>query len=171
MNCLCELTIVIHQLLGHFNMAKVVSLIVELLHSVTFKWIHLINFLICTVTSNFFPTKQIPRYGRWQMTWWQAIHMIPKMPVVSLPQRQLERQARAGMELHHPMDNCEPTIVNTHQTSKVIGTVREYKSWYETPSLFDDIITSSNEIFKHFESNIILAIGIPGNLTEETVRS
>jgi len=53
----------------------------------------------------------------------------------------------------------------------MICKVRLLKSWIETHSYLGEIIASSNEIFKDFESDMAVGIKTLGNTTWETAES
>ena len=57
------------------------------------------------------------------------------------------------------------------QVSKITWQVMSLKSWIKTGSSLEEIITSINELFNDFESDIAVRIGNPGNATRETVKS
>jgi len=53
----------------------------------------------------------------------------------------------------------------------ILRNVKSLKSWIRTCWLLDAIITSSNEVFKQFEYEMGVGIGMLGNLTWETAES
>ena len=83
---LCKLMIVIPWLPCLFKMAKAVSLTVELVNSVTSASVNSFNVAMWAFASKCFPIALVPCSDRWQRTWWQTIHMMPGLPVSSIPQ-------------------------------------------------------------------------------------
>jgi len=63
----------------------------------------------------------------------------------------------------------KPTFIEVHQASKIICIVSSLKSQIKTSSFLEEIITSNNEVFEDFESDMAVEIGMIGNLTRETV--
>jgi len=82
---LCKLTIVIPRLPCLFKMAKAVSLTVELVNSVTSDSVNSFNFAMWAFASKCFPIELVPCSDGWRRTWWQTIHMMPGLPVSSIP--------------------------------------------------------------------------------------
>jgi len=83
---LCKLTIVIPRLSCLFRMAKAVSSTVELVNSVTSDSVNSFNFALWAFASKCFPIELVPLSDGWRRTWWQTIHMMPGLPVSSIPQ-------------------------------------------------------------------------------------
>jgi len=65
----------------------------------------------------------------------------------------------------------ESTFIDADQASKMSCNVRSLKSRIMTRSFLEDIITSSSEVFKDFESNMAVGIRQLGNLTRKTAQS
>jgi len=65
----------------------------------------------------------------------------------------------------------ECTIIEALQSSKKIGKVRSLKSRIKTHSFLENNITSSNEVFKDFESAMAVGIRKLGNQNPETAES
>jgi hypothetical protein len=53
----------------------------------------------------------------------------------------------------------------------MICNVRLVKSQIKTRSFLEEIITSSNEVFKHCVSDMVVEIGKLGNLTQEAAEN
>jgi len=83
---LCKITIVIPQLPCLFRMANTVSSTVELVNSVTSDSVNSFNFQMWAFASKCFPIDLVPCSDGWRRTWWQTIHMMPGLPVCSIPQ-------------------------------------------------------------------------------------
>jgi len=86
LNFLCKLTIVILRLPSLFKMAKAVSSTVVLVNSVTSDSVNSFNFAMWAFASKCFPIELVPCSDGWRRTWWQTIHMMPGLPVSSIPQ-------------------------------------------------------------------------------------
>jgi len=69
------------------------------------------------------------------------------------------------------MGRFEPTFIEAHQASKMICNVRSLKSRIKTRSFLEEIITSSNEVFKDCVSDMVVEIGKLGILTRETAEN
>jgi len=83
---LSELTIGIPRLPGLFRMSTAVSSTIELVNSVTYDSVNLFNFAIWAFPSKYFPIELVPCSDGWRRTWYQTIHIIPGLPVSSIPQ-------------------------------------------------------------------------------------
>jgi len=83
---LCKLTIVIPWLPCLCRMAKAVSSTVELVNSVNSDYVNSFNFAMWAFASKCFPIELVPCSDGWRRTWWQTIHMMPGLPVISIPQ-------------------------------------------------------------------------------------
>jgi len=59
----------------------------------------------------------------------------------------------------------EAAFIEAHKASRIIHTVRLLKSQLITGSYFEEIISSSNEVLKYFQSNMAEEIRKLGNLT------
>jgi hypothetical protein len=74
--------------------------------------------------------------------------MMPGLPVSSIPQCKENRHEGACLEFFQAIGRFEPIYMEAHQASKMICKVRSLKSRIKTPSFLEEIITSSNEVFK-----------------------
>jgi len=83
---LSTFTIVIPRLPYLFRMAKAVSSIVELANSVTSDSVNSFNFAIWAFASKCFPIELVQCSDGLRRIWWQRIHMMPGLPVSSIPQ-------------------------------------------------------------------------------------
>jgi hypothetical protein len=63
-----------------------------------------------------------------------------------------------------------PTYSDLYKASKMICKVRRPKSRIKTCSILENIITSSNNVFKFYESGMAVEIRKLGNLTRETAK-
>jgi hypothetical protein len=84
--------------------------------------------------------------------------MIPRLPVSSIPQCKSNRHQDAGLEFFQAIRRFMPTFIKAHQALKMICNIWLVKSRMKTCSFLEEIITSSNEMFKDFESNIVRGI-------------
>jgi len=97
--------------------------------------------------------------------------MIPGRPVSPIPWCKYTHHEDACLELFQAIGRFEPTFINAHQASKMICEFRLLKSQIKTWSFLEHIITSSNEVFKDFESDMAVGIRKLGNVTRETAES
>jgi len=158
MNFLYNLPIVIPRLPCLIMMAKAVSSTFELVNSVTPDSVISFNFAMCTVASKWFPIEPIRCSYGWWRTWWQMIHMIPGLPVSSIPQCKQNRQEDACLDWFQATWLFEPTFIEAHQPSKMICKVRSLKSQMKIHSFLEKIVTSSNEVSKDFECDMVVGI-------------
>jgi len=56
------------------------------------------------------------------------------------------------------MERFEPTFIEAHEASNMIGKVRSLNSRIKTQSFLEDIITWVNEIFINWESDMVVGI-------------
>jgi len=85
--------------------------------------------------------------------------MMPGLQVSSIPQCRQNRHEGACLEFFQAIERFEPTFKEAHQASNKICRVRSFKSRIKTGSFLDDIITSSNEVFRDCESDMAVEIG------------
>jgi len=83
---LSEHTIVIPRLHCLFSMAKAVSSTVGLVNSVSSDSVNSFNFAMWAFANTCFPIELVPCSDGWQRTWWQTMHMMPGLPVSTIPQ-------------------------------------------------------------------------------------
>jgi len=133
---LCEHTIVIPHLACLFSMAKAVSATVKLVNSVTFDSVKLYDFAMWAFASKCFPIELVQCSDGWRWTWWQTIHMLPELPVSSVPQCKLNRHEGACLESSQAISRFEPTFIEAHRASKMICKVRSLKSRIKTRSFW-----------------------------------
>jgi len=169
-NFLCKLTIGIPRLPCRLSLAKAVSSTVELVHLVTSDTLNLFNFAIRAFASKCLPIELVPCTDGWQRTWWQTIHILPGLPVSSIPQCKLNLHKGACRELFQGICRVEPTFIEAHQTSKIMCNVRSLKSRIKTCSFFEDTMTSDNEVFRDFVSDTTGGNWTVGNLIWVTVK-
>jgi len=86
MHFICNLTNVIPKLPFLFNMANAVPSTDVLVNSETSDSVCSFNFALCAFASKCFPMELVPCSDEGRRTWWQKKHMIPGLPVSSLPQ-------------------------------------------------------------------------------------
>jgi len=97
--------------------------------------------------------------------------MIPELPISSIPQCKLNRHEYAYVELFESIGHFESTFIGAHEASRMTCKVRSFKSRIKTPSFLKEIITSSNEVFNDFESDLVVENRKLGNVTQETANS
>jgi len=94
--------------------------------------------------------------------------MMPGLPVSSIPQCKLNCHEGTCRELFQAIGRFESTSIEARQASKMVCKVRSLNSRMKTRSFLEEIITSSNEVFKDFESVIVVGIRQLGNPTRKT---
>jgi len=171
MNLLCEFTIINPRLPCFFRMANDVSSTVEQVNSVTSYSINSFNFAMWAFASTCLPMELVPCSDWWRRTWWQTMHMIPGLLVSSIPQCKSYYHGDACVVLFRGIGRFVPTFIAAHHTSKMICNVSLLKSWIKTCSFLEEIITSSIEVFKDFESDMAIGIRPFGIATWETAHS
>jgi len=97
--------------------------------------------------------------------------MMPGLPVSSIPQWKSNRHEGAYLEFFQAMGRFEPTFMEAYQASKMICKVRSLKSRIKTCSFLEEMITSSNEVFKDSVSDMVVEIQKLGNPTRETAEN
>jgi len=167
---LSELTIVIPRLPCLFRMCKAVSSTVELVNWATSDSFNSINFALWAFASKCFPIELVPCSDGCRRTWWQRIHMMPGLQVSSNPQCKENRYEGTCLESFQAIGSFESTFIEAHQASKQICKVTLLKLRIKRLSFLEEIINSSNEEFKDFESDMAVSIRMLGNLTWKTAR-
>ena len=165
---LCKLTILSPRLPWLFRMAKAISSTVELANSVTSDSVNLFNFAMWAFASNCFSIELVPCSDGWLRTWWQTIHMMPGLPVSSIPQCKLNRHKGTCLELFHPIGRFERTFFEAHHASKMIRKVRSLKWRITIRSYLEVMIISSDEVFTDGVSDLGVELWKLGNLIRET---
>jgi hypothetical protein len=69
------------------------------------------------------------------------------------------------------MGRFEPTFIEAHNASKILYQVKSLKLRIKTASFLDEIITSRNEVFKGFVSEMAVEIRKLGNKTRKTAQN
>jgi len=155
LNFLCKLTIMIPRRPCLIKMAKAVSSTVVLVNSVMSDSVNSFNFVMWAFASKCFPIELVPCSDRWRRTCSQTIHMMPGLPVSSIPQCKKNRHDGACLELFQAIGRFDPAFIEAHQVSKMICNVRSLRSRMKTRSCLEEIITSSQEVFKDLESDMV----------------
>jgi len=97
--------------------------------------------------------------------------MKPGLPVSSIPQCKYNSHQGACLELFQAIGCFESPFIEVQQALKMICKVRLLKSQIQTRSFLEDIITSSNEVFKGLESDTAEGIRQLVNPTRTTAES
>ena len=97
--------------------------------------------------------------------------MMPGLPDSSIPQCKYNRHKSACVEALQATGRFEPTFIEAHHASKMIRKVMSLKSRIKPRSFLEEIITSSNEVFKNFVSNMAVHIRKLGNTTRKTAEN
>jgi len=168
---LCECTTVIRWLPCLFTMAKAVSSTNELVNSVTSNSVNSCKFAMWSFASKCFPYELFPWFDGWRRTWWQTIHMIPGLPVSSIPQCKYNRHQDACLESFQAIGCIGPTFIEAHRASDMICKARSLKPQIMTCSFLEEIITSRNEVIRDFEHDMAVGIRKLYKPTQDTAKS
>jgi len=96
--------------------------------------------------------------------------MMPGLPVSSIPQCKENRHEGVCPESFQAIGHSVPTFIEVHQASKMICNIMSLTSQINTLSLLEDIITSSNDVFKVFVSDMAVEIRKLGSPTRDTAK-
>jgi len=99
------------------------------------------------------------------------IHIIPGLLVSSILQCKLYCHEGKCLELLQAIGHFEPIFIEAQQPSMMVCKVRSLKLRIKICSFLEEIITSTNEVFKDVESDMVVGIRKPCNATEETAES
>jgi hypothetical protein len=167
-----EVTIVMCPLPCLFRMAKAVSFTIELVNSVTSYYVNSINFETWAFASFCFLNRLVPCSDGWRGTWWQMIHIFPRLPVSSNPRCKFNPHEDTCLELFRAIGLFHPTFIEPNQPLTMMCNVRAPKSQMTlTHSSLNEIITSSNKVFKDFESEMAVGSRKLGHPTWQAARS
>jgi len=97
--------------------------------------------------------------------------MMPRLPLSAIPQCKLNHHKGACLDSFQAIGRFEPIFIEANHASKMICKVRSLKSRIKTRSFFEEIITSSKEVFKDCESYMVVKIGMLGNPTRKSAES
>jgi len=129
-------TIVISRLPCLIRMANAVTSTVELVNSVTSDAVNSFNFVMWAFASKFFLIQLVPCSDGWRRTWWQTIHIMPGLPVSSIPQCKSNRHEGTWLELFPAIGHFESIFTEPHHASEMISKVKSLKSQINTHSFF-----------------------------------
>jgi len=128
------------------------------------------NFAICSFACMSFPVELVPSWDGWWRSWWQTIRKMPGLPVSSIPQCKYNRDRGACPGLFQAIGCFEPTFIEAHHVSNINCELRSLKLQMKTHCFVENIITSSNELFKYWESDLVEGIWKLHNSGWETVK-
>jgi len=97
--------------------------------------------------------------------------MMPGLPDYSIPQCKLNRDEGACLDAFQAIWRFEPTFIEAHHASRMIYKVRSLKSRIKTGSFLEEMIISSNEVFKDFVCDMAVEMRKLGNTTPETAEN
>jgi len=95
--------------------------------------------------------------------------MMPGLPVSSIPLHKKKHHEGTCLQSFQAIECFEPTFKEAQQASNMICKVMSLKSQIKTCSFLEDIITSSNEVFKEFASDMEVGIWMLDNSTSMAV--
>lgn len=87
----------------------------------------------------------------------------------SIPQCKQKRHECASQELFHPNGRVKSSFIDTHQALNMICTGRWVKLQIKTHLCFHDIITSSNQMFIDWESDMAVECQRVCHSAQETI--
>jgi len=93
------------------------------------------------------------------------------LPVSSIPQCHENRHDGAWLEVLQVTGRLEPSSIEAHQAVKMICNVRSLKLRIKSRSFLEEILTSSNEVFKDSVSDKAVELRMLGILTGETAEN
>jgi len=158
MNLLGEPTIVFVRLPFLCCMAKAVSWTVVHVNSETFDSGNSLKIAMSTVARMCFPIGLVPCSVGLRTTSRQMMYMMPWHLVSAIAQCKLNRHKGACPELFQAIGCFEPTFIEAQQASNMIPKTRLLKSQIKTPPWLEAILTFSNEVFKDWESAMLVGI-------------
>jgi hypothetical protein len=97
--------------------------------------------------------------------------MMPGLAVSTIPQCKKNRHDGECLEFFQALGRFEPTFFEAHQPSKMMCKLSSLKSRMNTCSFLEEIITSSNEVFKDLVSDMAVEIRKLGNPTRKTAEN
>ena len=84
--------------------------------------------------------------------------MMPVLPVSSIPQWKWNHCEAACLELFEAIGCFKLTFIEAHEASKMICNVRSLTSRIKKRSHLEEIITSTDEVFNDFPSDMAVEI-------------
>jgi len=94
--------------------------------------------------------------------------MIPWLPVSSIALGRYSYHEDQSLEFFEAIGHCEPILIQTHQVLNMMCKLKTVKSRISTSLCLEEIETSSNVVFKDFESDMAGGIGKLGVATRQT---
>jgi len=170
MDFLCKHTIVIPRLPCLFTIAKTVSSMVVLVNLETPNTIDSFIFGMSAFACKSIAIELVWYSDGWRRTWCPMVHMMRRLQFCSILLCQYTCHEDAYLESFHVIGVFEPAVLEAHHVSNRICKPRSMKSWTLTFSFFNDIITSSKEVFIDQESDITVGISQQRNSSWDTVK-
>jgi hypothetical protein len=171
MNLRCKHIIEMPRLPCLFRMAIAGSATIEPVNSVNSNSVNSFNLAMWGFPWMCFPIELVSGSDWWWRPWWQTICMSPGLPGSSIRQCKYACQHDECWELFQTIVHFEPTYFGAHQISKTMWKVRSLISRIKRHLFFKELITSSNKLFIHFESDMAVELRKLGNQTRETANS
>jgi hypothetical protein len=97
--------------------------------------------------------------------------MIPGLPVSSIPQGKWNHHQDVCLEWFQGIECFQAAVIEAQPASKMLRKVKLPKSRINRHSFVEVIVTSSNEVFVYFESDMTVGTWKLGNPTRETADS
>jgi len=132
----CDPTIVIPWHSWQFSIGQAVSSTIDLVNSDTLDSVNLLYFVMCAFASKPFPIELVQCSDGWQRTWWHTIHMMPGLPVFSIPQCKLNHHTEACLESFQAIERFKSRLIEVHEASNMIWRVKSFTSRIKTRSFW-----------------------------------
>ena len=97
--------------------------------------------------------------------------MMLGLPICSSLQCKQNCHKGACLESFQANGHFKPSYIEAHQASKMICNLRSLESQIKTHSFLEEIITSSNEVLKNFESDMVVRSRKQGDPTQQPAES
>jgi len=117
------------------------------------------------------PSELVQYPDRWRKPSWQTIHMILGMQVCSIPKCKLYHHHAICPQIFPAIGHWKIPFIQVDQSLKVMCKIQSLTLSMHTGSYFEDIITSSSEVFTDLQSHIMVGIWKVGNPPQEAPKS
>jgi len=84
--------------------------------------------------------------------------MMPELPISSIAQCRYNCHEGAHLKLFQARGCYNPAFIEDQQATNIMGKVRSLKLRIKTHSFLEYIITSTNELFMDWKSDVIVEI-------------
>jgi hypothetical protein len=130
----------------------------------------LFNFAISAFGTKCFCMELDTCSDEWRRTWWQTIGIMPGLLVSSILQCKMKCHGGACLELFRAIGRIEPRLIEAHPAWNIVYKVQLLKFQFKTHLFLYDIITSTNKVFRDWESDMVVRSWKLCNSSWETVK-